>query len=85
MAENLQGMMLRYEELISVLLEIISNDFCVHPLCVFVFVPFYLASMDLFTSYMSHGAWLKVIGHMDKVHKHYQADNKVNTNFYLCE
>ncbi len=46
-------MMLCYEGLISVLLEIISNDFCVRALCVFACVcvgPFYLASMDLFTS-----------------------------------
>lgn len=51
-------MMLCYEGLISALLEIISNDFCVHALCVFacVLVLFYLASMDLFTSsYLPHG------------------------------
>lgn len=45
------GMMLCYEGLISVLLEIISNDFCVHEfVCMCVFLPLYLASMDLFTS-----------------------------------
>lgn len=38
-------MMLCYEGLISVLLEIISNDFCLCAFCVFacVFVPSYLA------------------------------------------
>lgn len=51
-------MMLCYEGLIGVLLEIISNDFFVHALCVFarVFVELYLASMDLVTSsYLPHG------------------------------
>lgn len=58
-------MMLRYEGLISVLLEIISNDFCAPALC--VFVPLYLASMDLFTSYLPHSVWLNVFANIYKL------------------
>lgn len=81
-------MMLCYEGLIGVLLEIISNDFFVHALCVFarVFVELYLASMDLVTSsYLPHGVWMKVLENMYKLQRHYQADDIVNDHFNLCE
>lgn len=65
-------MMLCYEGLISVLLEIISNDFCAHALC--VFEPFSLARMDLFTSsYLPHGVSLKVFRNMYKLRWRYHA------------
>lgn len=57
-------MMLCYEGLIFVFLEIISNDFWAYALCAiaYVFVPFSPTSMDLFMfSYLANEFCLKVL------------------------